>query len=491
MKRLALFACATLLACGSDKEEPKAATQQDLQQRVPPLVIGVVDESADAIQMVEQSPSWDLLGDTLSVAFPSDTGTVSVPGALARARSAVRRLYIEHLLAQTLEDRSAGQRATEFLLDELFANYEGDGVWRVDGAAICAEECSGGLPGPGTGPGGFSCMPDPTCLQQIADMEIRIRITLGPQGGLDFTLIVGPNRDEVLMIELRPESIKVSVDLAAVKGAITHVASVLGEMPMLPDVLEGRGSVTFRVNGRRDVTFEAAVEQAIRVEMNLAEGPFKVSLDATDPTLQVRVRDADPVLAVRAAVGRIQLSGPLDQEITGLLAIDVAGLSGEMELGRSAESVTIRNVGLGDQTSELKLDGQRLLGVDLNAEDGRRLAVQVTPEGESARIALDPKLDLGVDTRLQALADQGQDVPEYFRGQTYRLLVSGPPVVVPIEETATTPGALKVVEGMLELSSNLAPGMSVVVGAGMCLVEDMAAPGEHPLLGRFAAAACP
>jgi hypothetical protein len=465
--------------CGDDAGTP--ATRAEIERRLPPMVASLVDRSAQSLDGVVQSQAWTNLRDAIG----SLDGEAAVMGgsALTAAETGMRRAYIEHVMTTSLGDeRTPGDRIAELLLEDFFTDEEGNGIWRLRGDRLCPRL-----------QGGAQSLA--SCIRMVDEMEVRLRVTLAGASGLDVALLVGPARDEVFAIELRPESIKVTFDLGALRGAIAHIGDVLGEAVALPEVLEGRVSFLLRVDGPDEVTFEVAIERAIVVRgSSPTDGDFALDLEARTPLFRVHARGgAMAALDVGLDWGRTRVSVPVRFGVggAGRLAIDAGGLGGRLELDAGVGQVHLADLGLGARTTEVVLDDERLVAIDLNAASDRKLSATITPNAmRRPQIAIEPGLDLVVDVHLQPLVDRGESVATYLRNETYSLSATGQPRFEQVRRPADLARLLAVLAGRLTLASTAAPSPTVVE-AGRCLFgSDAVAPGEHPLLGRFLAVDC-
>ena len=113
----------------------------------------------------------------------------------------------------------------------------------------------------------------------------------------------------------------------------------------------------------------------------------------------------------------------------------------------------LTDLGLGDGTTTVKLDGHTLLGVSVN--DGGTFALTLVPrDGSLPRLLVDPGLDLAVTLGLAPLAAAGDDVAAWARDEVLTLHVG--------QELQPLAGALQVVRGTLRLAATKA-GASVTV----------------------------
>ncbi len=125
-----------------------------------------------------------------------------------------------------------------------------------------------------------------------------------------------------------------------------------------------------------------AVREALRFETDSSGSgsAMKISTEASDPLFSVLMSETSLVMTVD--VGRTRVSGPWgdiqgDALELGNLDIDWQGLTYQIDLSADSDSVAVRNIGLGDGTSTIKLDSETLLSVDLNKDSGRSFDLEL------------------------------------------------------------------------------------------------------------------
>ena len=458
--------------CGGGEEADPEAVNARLRDLLP----GVVDPTSRSIEFAGESTSLAGLGDSMaaideSLNLPFSISPIDISsqddGAVAVALP---------------EGEQSGEEVADSLAERLFTadNYEGDGVYRIPVDMVCsADDTTGEM--------------DPECVEQWERAELRIKVEL-VDDGLDFTLLVGPDRAAPLALELRPARVTVVIDLGEAADAIRFLAPEAE----LPDVLEGVVAFSLVVNGPDDVSFEIAVREAVRVEANTAEGRLSFATEAKDPLASLRIEAAARRLTALFDLGRTQLSMPnqMGDEsslASGTWSIDLRGLSFTATAQDGADEIVIDNIGLGDDTSTIKLDDIQLVGIDLNPADGRRYKMTLRPDpaGGLPIVTFEPGVELLVDLFLQPLADAGDAVDPWALDDSYRIALDGDqPATQSIapDDTTGAPGALRIARGTLAIESDTA---SVTVATGQCLLADEVTEGEHPLLGGLTAGACP
>jgi hypothetical protein len=371
----------------------------------------------------------------------------------------------------------------EALAELIFTeeNHEGDGIYRVRGAAFC--EIDGVV--------------DAECAAGIDDLELRIRATEAGDG-MDIGFRIGPDQDEPFVLELRSDRLSVVVDFADVKDVVVFLNGGAADAE-LPKVMEGVIAFSLLVPAENEAEIQFSVREAIRFETDSSgTGPaMKVETEARDPMFSVRMTEDSLTMAVD--VGRTRVTGPwADIQGDGLelgeLDVDWQGLTYEIDLQASSDVLAVRNIGLGDGTSTIKLDSETLLSVDLNKDSGRAFDIELTlDEAGLPLLTVAPGIDLEVSYDLAALVEGGVAVDAPLLSSAYSIEVRGTkPTLQPVEADALTgfPGGVRVVSGEIAVSAE-GVADALVVTEGQCLVETIPAPESHPLMGALAAVECP
>lgn len=457
-----------LAACGSE------ASPDEVEPRLEATLPALIDEVANGTGFLEESQTMDALFaslDSMDGAFSDLPFTGSDE--------------IEPLPAADGDgDAPSGDEIASALADQVFNedNYEGDGVYGIPAELLCPTD-------PDTG----SLAPD--CVAMVDDAELRIRVELAGDG-LDFTLLVGPDRNAPVVLELRSDRASVAVDLDEAAAAAEHLSSVTGEDIELPDTLEGTVAVTLTVHAPKDVSLAVAIREDVVIEGSFPEvGNLSFSSAAADPLAMVRIDGSAERLTALCDLGPTSLSMPWQSFdpsslATGDFHLDWQGASARITLEEGDQSITIEDIGFGDGTSTVSLDEFTLFALDLNASAGRRMAVTISPTDALPSFTVAPEMDLSMTFDLGPLAGAGDDVPDYLIDQSYSVRMDGSmPTAQPVESADGTEGALSIVSGTLTIDSSEAD--AIVVDAGSCLVADPLESGEHPVLGYLAAGSCP
>ncbi len=467
-----------LAACGSSADPAEPA---DAQTRLRATVPQITQAAESAVVVVEEMPAMTWLEDSLDAA---NVSFASLPF----------ELELPSLIGEDGDDfgsfldsfKQSDDEEIEAIIALIFneQNYEGDGYYRLSAEALCEEDFDTGAP-------------DADCVNELNKAEIRVRALLAGDG-LDISLAIGPNRAEPLVLELRSDRVSLVIDLAEGKQAIAELARLSGEEVELPEVMEGVIALSLVVHSEVDVSIEAAVRQAARLEAALPEGQLSFSSAAKDPMFAVRFNGADNEVTFSLDVGQTTLSAPWNLIETdslvsgGVYAMDFGGMSATTTLRENDTSLTISNIGFGDGTTTLKLDDNVLFAMDLNADLNRRFSMTIAPSANgAASIALDPGFDLSLAYDLRPLADAGELVEDFLLNETYRIAFTGQnPTAEPFAPDTAGDGGIRITAGTLSISSS-AEAAAITVNAGQCLVENpIPAVGAHPVLGFLEVSDC-
>ena len=490
---LAATLATSLIACDDSDKAGPSDVQSQLQSNLP----GLLDSTLGAAEFLEQSQQLTALGSSVDALTAI---TAPIFGTTPQTSDPVP------LFAHAEGDEINSEEITQMLVEQLFndANYQGDGNYAIPASLACASDVDPSLPGDGL-PEGPAL--DPDCVANLAAIQPLIHVESAGDG-LDFDLLIGPDKDNPLSLELRTNSLSVVADLAAAKRSAEHITSVTNDTLDLPQTIEGVVAATIELHAPKDISLSLAIRSDITISGDIEGEAVSFGLEATDPLLSLRVDEIAQEVTALVDLKRTQLSMPLhlfggssvdDQQGDPALTpdnrrldIDWKGYSTTLSLSDAAQSFALTNIGLGDGQSTLKLDGQTFFGLEMNADDGHAFDLDIAEvTGALPIVAISPKLDLELFLDMRILAEEGdEEVPASLAGETYVLEIDGAAPSIQSIESSPDEGAIKVVTGEMRLSSSSATG-DIQVVAGQCLVGSELTEGEHDLLGYLAAGDCP
>jgi hypothetical protein len=186
------------------------------------------------------------------------------------------------------------------------------------------------------------------------------------------------------------------------------------------------------------------------------------------------------------------------KEKTGTFTGHFGGYSLKTSISKGATALTVSDIGFGNETSYVALNGDRLGSLDLNANNGRKFSMTYTKTAEGTLVTFEPALDMKLALMLNKLSDSMRvDMPSWLGDEIFEVMLGGaakPSVLIPAptcnpDGSSTSKSQLKVVSGELTLSSKALPG-KVDVGAGMCLLPVDGTQGDDNPVSRLKAGAC-
>ena len=513
-----ILAVGALVAAGGCKPE---VTAQDINTRSSAIVQNTVVNSTKALGTLSSQSTMTALSSALANLDAVLAGMPALPGAstatTALASKATRRLAARPAVTcadgttdcestQSPEDTAAEindwLETNVFTKDNLESSDDTSATFLLKGAPFCeTTTCSYTCTATGCTDGGCVTAVDPECVRIFEEIEVRIRATPVGDDGVKLELLIGPDRYGPVTLDASSTSLAVTVDLAAVKSSYLRIAGVAGVQDVeLPAVMAGRVKGELRINGDQDVSLTGSVLEAVQIVVTSLEGDTGLSLGAADPMVSLRVQGLTGAVSMALAAGALDVYEPWSTLTGNLLStgryeMHLDGASFAATILPGATDLTVTDIGLGDGPTTLAKDGVPFVTIDLNALEGRKLDLTVSPDtaANSATFAVTPAFDLGLGFAYGPVAADFPAVPTWAYDETLRFALTGDGAAVePLAADTLTgfPGGIAVRGGTLVLSA--ASGASLEVPAGSCLVsQSYVAPDAHPVIGAFAVVTCP
>lgn len=459
-------ACASLVACGppGDKDEESVAVDHATTRKaVSDNTSHLAERLSKTIAFLDDSELWAAGVD----AGFSSGGTSCAPAPVdPQTGEPTGEPQCEEMPAEEIDldvtDESA--EMTAWLEDHVFvdANVESEEelavTYLIDGATLCAED------------GGAA---DPECISQVDEAEIRLVATSPNSGDIDLDVLVGPNRANPVSFQLHEDLLAVEGDLGDAKESAEHIASITGDDLELPATMQGRVRAELNVDSDTKLTAALSVLAPIKV----ADGDYSFAMAAALPALSVSVDSQAKTIETINDIGAVDGSLPVtdyeydpetdtETETTYQAGFHLGGMTSTALFEATKDLITVTGLGLGDSTSTFTVDGDEVLAVDLNADDGRALDVTVAADANgSVDVEVSPKLDLAVALKFAAAGDKLGDIADWMMDDVLRVTFDGATAPkVRIDEDGA-----EILDGTLTLSLDNA-GDSVSAGAGQCLL---------------------
>jgi hypothetical protein len=443
-------------------------------RRVDDLIVGLADTTGRLDTTGGTSAATDGINSALgsSQACPSSGGTPASSPLDDGSQSTT----------QSLDDllQRAATEAKEHVFREEFVEIA-DGnqvVYKIDPAAACGMNT--------------------TCIDKLTRNPVRFVVTANTSDTLNVSLLVGEARYNPGTALLSPQKISARVDLAESMKAVRLFVDA-EDVQDLPERLTGVIAGAIEKRAESDFAISGSVVEKFDLLVGQAKGkPVAVTVLPSDPAGQVTINSLTNTLGYSANLGAVDVlvAGAAvcsDQcgtkEQAGTFSGHLGGLTSQFTLTKGATELTFSGVGLGNDTSYVALNGDRLGTLDVNPGNGRTLTVSFKKTAEGTLVSFDPALDIKLAMMLNKLSESLRvDMPDWLSNEIFDVMLGGaakPSVLVPaptcdVYGTPTSKNELKVTTGELTLtSSSLAT--PVAVPAGMCLLPvDGADSQSHP-----------
>lgn len=473
------------LACESEQapsveQRPIAAEDatNTVTQRVDSMLTGLSEASAELDTTDSTTVATDGLSTAMGNSRCSDSDSNNVATQSTNAVDAVPESTTRALSDALIEIRDEAK--AHVFRQDLVESEDGN---RVVYKVVPAEICDG----------------DSECVQRLTQNPLRFAVTANQDDSLNVALLVGEERHAPATAVLSENKLAAKGNLAEVMDSLRLFMSV-EEQKELPDTLQGVVEWSIEKRGEGDFVFSASVLERVDLKMGQAEGkPVSISVQPSSPTTQIGINSFTNTIAFRQNVGAMDVSAAGaavcddldcgDKERAGTFGLHLGGFTGEFEITGGATELTFSGLGLGSTTSSLSIDGQTLVGLDLNPDQGRKFSMNFKKTDGGTLVSFEPALDLSLALTLTNLSESMRvDMPDWLFNEVFDVTLGGAPkpaLLIPVpscnpDGTSTAKEQLKVATGSLTLDATSLPN-PVVVGANQCLLPvESTASEPHP-----------
>jgi hypothetical protein len=408
---------------------------------------------------------------------PSNTATSTVDGAPKSTTKALDDFL--HRVAQEATDH--------VFREELVEQKDGKQVvYKVDPASACGTSS--------------------TCVDKLTSNPIRFLVTANTDDSLNVSLLIGEARYNPGTSVLASNKLSIRVDLAEAMSAIRLYVNADNQKD-LPDHLSGAVQGTVEKRAADDFLISGSVIQKFDLLVGQGKGkPVAVTVQPSDPTTQLTINAVTNTLgySVNAGAIDVQVAGAAvcnykcgTPEQTGTFAGHLGGYTGQFAVTKGAQELNFSGLGLGNDTSYVALNNDRLGSLDVNPNNGRKFNVNFKKTDEGTLVTFDPALDIKLALMLNKLSESLRvDMPTWLSDEIFEVMLGGaakPSVLVPapncdVYGNLTTKSQLKVVSGDLSVSETSSPKVDVT--AGMCLLPVDTTDSKASPFSRLKAGTC-
>jgi hypothetical protein len=384
--------------------------------------------------------------------------------------------------------KAASEAKEHVFRDELVESNDGNKViYKIDPVSACGSNSE--------------------CVAKLTQNPVRFAVTANTDDSLNVALLVGEARHTPATALLSSTEVSVRANLAEVMDTLRLFATA-ADLESFPDHLNGVIEAALERRSESEFAISGSVIEKFDLLVGQAKGkPVAVTVAPSDPTWLLTLDSATNTLGYSVAMGAVdvKVAGAAvcndscgSKEKTGSFSGHLGGYSFQTSVSKGATELNLSGVGLGNDTTYVALDDDRLGTLDVNPNQGRKFSMNFKRTAEGTLVTFEPALDIKLALMLNKLSDSLRvDMPDWLSDEIFEIMLGGaakPSVLVPAPVcdafgNASSKSQLAVVTGDLTLSSS-SPSTRVDVTAGMCLLPvDGAASDANPV-SRLKAGAC-
>lgn len=333
---------------------------------------------------------------------------------------------------------------------------------------------------------------EPTCAEDAAKTQPRLRVTSPAQGDLDVAVLVTQAKHVPFIVHLHRAKLGVRMDI----GELMKAAQVI-DPTSVEGVTRAAGTIEIALvkNAERDFSLIAQVVRTIDVAMTEQGKTTTFQLDATSKTYEINLNGTARTVTAAVNMGALRINAPLDEFVGQLkpgvaaqtMRLVVGGINGSVTFNGMNDVLALRGLGLGNQSTSVTVGSAEVFKMDVNPEAGRRFDLTVSmADTDQPLLTFAPGLDARLRFHFQPIESLlAEPLSDFMKNDNLRIQLSGNNPAL-----RSVPAGMQVVSGTLSITSTAVPAANITVNAGQCLVDDPTVVNTHDLLSGLAAGAC-
>jgi hypothetical protein len=293
------------------------------------------------------------------------------------------------------------------------------------------------------------------CTERLTANPFGMTITSDAIGDVNLSMTVGATALEVLDLQLHDDQISAHIDMGKLKTLVEVFISA--EDFELPQTMEGVVGVEVRRNDAQIYTARFVVSEDIHIEPNDDQEPLSLEMSQADApgsiTFDGQAMTIDGSLAIDPMeVGlpwqmivdmlhdgegetetvcetdeetgeeecREETTEPTEPpEVDDAMVISVPGVTGTLAYNSTDDAFVLTGVSLGDATTTVMVDGESIIELDLNPDNGRTLDIQLgAPGADDLGLTFSPDFEAQISFAWASVQDAFEDLPDLFLGDT-------------------------------------------------------------------------
>jgi hypothetical protein len=492
--RAALLGGLVLVACGPKTSEDDEPTASDLaaiaEGNVERALRGTVRAGGFIADSATLASSLGTVGSGESCTSQPCTNGVCPPDECVTTPVTVADLQQSRDdMSESIDSLMKTLREKIFTKDNLESESDGSATYLLGPKTLCSSSETTSSSSPGASGGGSSSAPAPApepaldqdCVDQVNRLQIRLRLSSPSEGNVDVALLLTSEKRNPATLELYSNHVGVVVNLGEIKSTLDALGEDTGSLISLV----GKLDFQLRRNAELDYSFVSSVLEDVKVGVEVNPGEtVHYGVGRSVPTFELRLDGNARKVTGTIDVGAVTVDGPLnafrdtfDPEeydtlgnpvprpvYQGALAGLLAGIEGGVTLDGSSDTLTLNHLGLGDQTSTLKVDQDTIAALDVNPAAGRHFDLALEDQGSGTLLTFDPTLDVTLLLKFAPLASQIADIAPALLDNAIHVWFEGqnPSIQSGNDE-------LRIVSGTLHYTDAYDPSHDLTAAAGSCL----------------------
>jgi hypothetical protein len=412
-------------------------------------------------------------------------------------------------------DRSIDDLVRSFR-EDLFvdANLESQAAdvvtYRLRPATMCGSSSSIAP----LGDAGAPTVPMTKCEKFFTEHELRLevrRVSCDAGENLRIDLVADPERRKVLAADLMETRLDAAVDVGESIGRLKAYGTFRDSVVF--DRAQGRLAFAIDTDAAGAATMRLAVPLAVDIKLHDDSTREGFAVGRADNAFSVNANPTTKKIHAGVALANIDTTMPLKDFVsaffnrsstaagTDVVTLSLPGVQGDFDYDGSADAIAIHSLGLGDSTSRVTHGDATLLAIDVNADTGRHVDVNVStnPQRELV-IDLAPKLRLDLTYSMASVNPLVKNLEAYALDDQVSIQIDGPPGLRLMEAAVGTSTLMRggtgwllgMTVGHLALTSRAVPAENVDVAAGKCLFRSTGPfTGQHEILREISSRDCP
>jgi len=491
LTRAAVLGGLILVGCGpktSDDDEPTASNLAALaQNNVERALRGTVTAGGFVADSTTIANSLGFMGGESCTDQPCVNGVCPPSECVQEAVTVDDLRQSREDMNESIDSVMKTLREKIFTKENLESETDGAATYRLGPKSLCGSAStpttgsSSGTPAPAAqnDPG-----LDPDCVDLVNRLELRLRLSSAGGDNVDVAVLLTPEKRNPATLELHTDHVGVVVNLGEIKGTLDALGEDTGSLVSLV----GKLDFELKRNAELDYSFLASVVEDVKVGVRQDSGEtMHVGVGKSIPTFELRFDGNARTVQGTLDVGAITVDGPLNafRDVFDPEQIDpsgnpvprpvyqgavegmLAGIEAGVTLDGANDKLTLDHVGLGDQTSTLKVDQNVVAALDVNPAAGRHFDLALEKQGSGTLATFMPTLDVSVLLKFAPLLAQIPDLSPSLLDNALHVWFDG---TNPSIQTGND--QLRVVSGTLHYTDAHDATQDITAATGSCVTTD-------------------